>query len=71
MPILATLDNLLGLDGLVILALGLIIFRRRLPVGARDVVRIFDPRENPMPVVGLILIVSVLLALALARRFQP
>ena len=59
-----------SIDGLIILAVGLLIFRRHLPVGARDIVYVFDPRETPLPLIGLILIVAALLALALTGRVQ-
>ena len=67
-PRLAVFGSLLGVDGLILLAIFVLIFGRRWPEVGRNFWRAIDPREDPMPLIGLVLIVVVLLsAFALAR----
>ena len=65
----ALFNNLMGMDGLIILVLGLLFFGRRLPEAAQFM---FRPRSKPQPVAfpfyDLFLIVLFLLMLALFAK---
>jgi hypothetical protein len=70
---LAFLDNLLGMDGLVVLVMGLLLFGRHLPGMVRNVGRDFsefDEDERRLFLFGLLVIFTIALTSCLLAWYN-